>query len=128
MALENDEAAMWLGTLATATAGDMPRKISSGVIRKPPPMPNMPEMNPDRHAEADDDKDVDRQVGDRKVELHGAGIRRFERRGPQYYAYYGDFDTAAFPNRSADASSCRTVTSSPISNCIRSSPTCSGPL
>jgi hypothetical protein len=46
MALENDDAAMWLGTVATATAGDMPRKISSGVIRNPPPMPNMPEMNP----------------------------------------------------------------------------------
>ena len=37
---------MWLATLATATAGEMPTKISSGVIRKPPPMPNMPEMKP----------------------------------------------------------------------------------
>ena len=37
---------MWVDTLATATAGDTPMKISSGVIRKPPPMPNMPEMNP----------------------------------------------------------------------------------
>ena len=37
---------MWLATLATATAGDTPMKISSGVIRKPPPMPNMPEMKP----------------------------------------------------------------------------------
>src|SRR5262249_61672212 len=33
-------------TLATATAGEMPRNISSGVMRNPPPMPNMPEMNP----------------------------------------------------------------------------------
>ncbi len=41
-----EEAAIWLVTLATATAGEMPMKISSGVIRKPPPMPNMPEMNP----------------------------------------------------------------------------------
>jgi len=24
----------------------MPRRINSGVIKKPPPMPNMPEMNP----------------------------------------------------------------------------------
>ena len=39
-------AAIWVVTLATATAGEMPMKISSGVIRKPPPMPNMPEMNP----------------------------------------------------------------------------------
>ena len=46
MAPENEEAAMWVVTLATATAGGMPVKISSGVIRKPPPMPNMPEMKP----------------------------------------------------------------------------------
>ena len=37
---------MWLATLATATPGVTPMKISNGVIRKPPPMPNMPEMNP----------------------------------------------------------------------------------
>ena len=37
---------MWLDTVATATAGDTPMKIRSGVIRKPPPMPNMPEMKP----------------------------------------------------------------------------------
>ena len=37
---------MWLATVATATAGDTPTKISSGVIRKPPPMPNIPEMKP----------------------------------------------------------------------------------
>ena len=37
---------MWPVTLATATAGETPRKIRSGVIRKPPPIPNMPEMNP----------------------------------------------------------------------------------
>ena len=43
---EQDDAAIWLATLATATAGEMPMKISSGVIRKPPPMPNMPEMKP----------------------------------------------------------------------------------
>ena len=37
---------MWPVTLATATAGVTPMKINSGVIRKPPPMPNMPEMKP----------------------------------------------------------------------------------
>ncbi len=37
---------MWLATEATATAGEMPMKISSGVIRKPPPIPNMPETKP----------------------------------------------------------------------------------
>ena len=32
--------------LATATAGGMSRKISSGVSRKPPPTPKSPEMKP----------------------------------------------------------------------------------
>src|SRR5205085_3557642 len=41
-----EEAAMCVVTLATATAGVMPTKISSGVIRKPPPMPNIPDMKP----------------------------------------------------------------------------------
>ena len=46
IAPENDEAATWVVTLATATAGCTPMKINSGVIRNPPPTPNMPEMNP----------------------------------------------------------------------------------
>jgi hypothetical protein len=46
IAPENEDAAMWLATEATATAGAMPMKINSGVIRKPPPMPNMPDTNP----------------------------------------------------------------------------------
>ncbi len=46
MALEVEEAAIWLDTVATETDGRMPMKISSGVIRKPPPIPNMPEMKP----------------------------------------------------------------------------------
>ena len=37
---------MWLATEATATAGVMPTKINSGVIRNPPPMPNMPDTKP----------------------------------------------------------------------------------
>ena len=37
---------MWLATVATETAGETPRKISNGVIRNPPPMPNIPEMKP----------------------------------------------------------------------------------
>src|ERR1700678_686711 len=46
MAPENDEAAIWLATVATATAGAVPTKINSGVIRNPPPMPNMPDTKP----------------------------------------------------------------------------------
>jgi hypothetical protein len=34
--------------LATATGAGTPRKSRIGVIRKPPPMPNMPEMKPTR--------------------------------------------------------------------------------
>ena len=37
---------MWLVTEATETAGEMPTKISRGVMRKPPPTPNMPETKP----------------------------------------------------------------------------------
>ena len=43
---DNDEAAMWVETDATATDGAMPMKINSGVSRKPPPMPNIPDTNP----------------------------------------------------------------------------------
>ena len=46
MAPEKEEAAMWLATEATATAGAMPMKINNGVIRNPPPMPNIPDTNP----------------------------------------------------------------------------------
>ena len=53
--------------------GGMPMKISSGVIRKPPPMPNMPEMKPTASPIAEDEEDIDRQVGDRKVDLHETG-------------------------------------------------------
>ena len=35
-----------VGLAGTATGGGMPRNTSTGVIRKPPPMPNMPEMKP----------------------------------------------------------------------------------
>ena len=34
------------GNVATATAGGIPRNVSKGVIRNPPPMPKRPEMNP----------------------------------------------------------------------------------
>ena len=39
-------ATVWLDWVATATAGGTPMKISSGVIRKPPPTPNRPDRNP----------------------------------------------------------------------------------
>ena len=46
MTPETEAAATWLASLATATAGGTPMKISSGVMRKPPPTPNMPERKP----------------------------------------------------------------------------------
>jgi hypothetical protein len=46
MTLDMDEAATWLAIEATATGAGMPKSTSTGVIRKPPPMPNMPEMKP----------------------------------------------------------------------------------
>ena len=43
---ENDEATIWFASVATATAGGIPIKKRSGVIKKPPPTPNIPESTP----------------------------------------------------------------------------------
>ncbi len=43
---ETDEATIWAASVPTATAEGMPEKISSGVIRKPPPTPNIPDRKP----------------------------------------------------------------------------------
>ena len=67
---------MWPVTLATATGGEMPRKINSGVIRKPPPMPNMPEMKPTASPIARMTKMLTGDAGDREVNLHALHIRR----------------------------------------------------
>ena len=48
-------------------------KISSGVIRKPPPTPNMPGDEAHGRAEAQDQEDADRHIGDGEVDLHGRG-------------------------------------------------------
>ncbi len=41
-----EDAAICGPCVATATAAGMPTKMRRGVSRNPPPMPNMPEMNP----------------------------------------------------------------------------------
>jgi hypothetical protein len=46
-----EDAAMWLVTLATATAGEIPRKIRSGVMREPPPTPVIPTRAPTQKPE-----------------------------------------------------------------------------
>ena len=46
MTPETEAATIWLASVPTATAGVTPMKIRSGVIRKPPPTPNMPERKP----------------------------------------------------------------------------------
>ena len=43
---DTDEAVTWLRVVATATVEGMPEKTSSGVIRNPPPTPNMPDRKP----------------------------------------------------------------------------------
>ena len=65
-----DDAAIWACCVATAMAGGMPRKIRSGVIRKPPPIPNRPETKPDRRADAEDHQHADGHLGDGQVDLH----------------------------------------------------------
>ena len=62
----------------------MPTKINSGVIRKPPPMPNIPEMKPTASPMPEDQEDVDGQVSDGEIDLHAGGPAVFldEPRGP----------------------------------------------
>jgi hypothetical protein len=43
---EKEEATIWLAAVATATGGGMPATKRSGVMRNPPPTPNMPESTP----------------------------------------------------------------------------------
>ena len=43
---ETDVPKILLASLATANAGGIPKNISTGVIKKPPPIPNKPEINP----------------------------------------------------------------------------------
>ena len=43
---DTEEATIWFASVATATAGGIPIKISSGVIRNPPLTPNSPDRNP----------------------------------------------------------------------------------
>ena len=37
---------MWFASLPTATAGGIPLTISIGVVKKPPPTPNIPDNIP----------------------------------------------------------------------------------
>jgi len=66
IAPENDDAATWLATLATATAGAMPTKINSGVIRNPPPIPEHARDESDREPHEEDQQHVDGEFGDRR--------------------------------------------------------------
>ena len=43
---ETEEPTIWFASVATATAGGIPIKISIGVIKKPPPIPNKPDKMP----------------------------------------------------------------------------------
>jgi hypothetical protein len=43
---DTEDATIWMDWVPTATAGGTPMKISSGVMRKPPPTPNNPDSNP----------------------------------------------------------------------------------
>ena len=61
---------------ATATAGGMPMKKSSGVRMKPPPTPNMPESSPTIVPISEQPEAVDGDFGDGKVDLHRPGPLR----------------------------------------------------
>ena len=46
IAPEKEAPRIWLASLATAIAGGIPIKNKRGVIKKPPPTPNIPESIP----------------------------------------------------------------------------------
>ena len=41
-----EEPTIWFASLPTATAGEIPPSIKIGVVRKPPPTPNIPDKMP----------------------------------------------------------------------------------
>ena len=43
---DTEEATICAASVPTATAAGMPEKMSSGVIKNPPPTPNMPDRKP----------------------------------------------------------------------------------
>ena len=46
IAPDTDEATIWLAEVATATFVGMPININNGVIKNPPPRPNIPDKKP----------------------------------------------------------------------------------
>ena len=66
---------MWPVTLATATAGEMPRKIKQRRHQEAAADAEHAGYESDREPHRQNDEDVDRQVCDRKVDLHRRGPR-----------------------------------------------------
>ncbi len=71
---------MWLATEVTATAGVMPTKINSGRPQEAAADPEHAGHEPDRRAHRQDEDDIDRNVGDREVELHARLLLWFSRK------------------------------------------------
>ena len=61
---------MWLATEATATAGAMPTKIRQRRHQEAAADPEHAGHEPNRRAHRQDEENIDRNVGDREVELH----------------------------------------------------------
>jgi hypothetical protein len=62
---------MWLATLATATPGVTPMKINNGRHQEAAADAEHPRDESDGEPHSEDEEDVDGQVGNRKVDLHG---------------------------------------------------------
>ena len=69
-----EEATICAVWLPTATAGGTPRKIRSGVIRNPPPIPNSPDTKPTAAPRIRISQDIHRHLGDRQIDLHASPL------------------------------------------------------
>ena len=74
---------MWLATLATATAGEMPMKIKQRRHQEAAADAEHPRDESDRQPHGQDQKNIDRQVGDREIDLHAGGPAGFVMSGPK---------------------------------------------
>ena len=55
---------IWFESEAAATVGGMPSMINSGVIKKPPPTPNIPGKDAHDAAQPQNGDNIDRITGD----------------------------------------------------------------
>ena len=79
---ENEDARIWLASEPTATAGGMPMKIKQRRHQEAAADPEHAGQETDRPAEPEQQEQIDRHLGDGKVDVHGPLGRRARARAP----------------------------------------------